>query len=955
MSISVPLPAPFMPCPGTPAIPFPTWLKMFENYMLVIGATGDSWPEERKRAVLLHALGTEGQRLFYTLPDTGTTYATAIAALKGHFVPKVNVIAERHKFRQRAQRPDETVNQFLASLRELAAVCEFGNMEEQMLCDQLIERVANTRIRDRLLLEPDLTLAKATTLALQIESGLRDANVLSDANATAATAPVRAIQKQPKSSRRWDKKKPAAPAPAKAQPPGNHRSCFRCGSTTHLANNSACPAAKVTCNKCGKVGHFSRVCRSAQKESKKTNSTTASVHCEPSVPDTKQANASEVMVQEIGCAKNFVHKVQIMPNAVPVQQKLRRLPFSVRQAVSEELKDLQDKGIIERIDASPWVSPIVVTQRRDGGRPRMCVDLREPNKAIVADCHPLPHMDELFSNLRGATVFSTIDLASAYHQMPLHPESRDITAFITHEGLFRFCRVPFGLASAPSAFQKMMSIVLAGLPGVQVYLDDIICYGDTQKDHDDNLRRVLHALTNAGLKLNMKKCKFNQSSLNYLGHTISKAGLHPDQDRLTAVINAPAPRDTTSLRSFLGLASWYSKFIPDFATIAEPLRAVLRDSTDLNFQWSVQAETSFTTLKGLIVNSPALALYDPELPTYVTTDASDYGLGAVMTQLHTEQSERVVAFASRTLSPAERKYSTVEREALACVWAVERWRTYLWGRHFVLRTDHQALTTLLTSKGSGRAGLRIARWSARLLCFTYDVTYRPGHLNVTADCLSRLPLTVPNEAADEPDMIAYVFKESLCAISLPEFTSACDDCPELKQLRRQIEKGWPKSTKCLPETIAPYFQVRDELSVHDSLILRGTDRLVVPTTLRARVVDLAHEGHQGIVRTKQRLRELYWWPQLDKLVHSVIASCVNCQYSDKVAVTSPAPLTPVNLPSRPWEKVAIDITGPFENATWDCRYAIVLTDYYSKWPEFLKEESLPSDQAQVSRKRPIQP
>ncbi|CAL9701834.1 unnamed protein product [Knipowitschia caucasica] len=265
MSISVPLPAPFMPCPGEPAIPFTTWLKMFENYMLVIAATGDSWPEERKRAVLLHALGTEGQRLFYTLPDTGTTYDTAITALKGYFVPKVNVIAERHRFRQRAQRPDETVNQFLASLRELAAACDFGNMEEQMLRDQLIERVANTRIRDRLLLEPDLNLAKAVRLALQIESGLRDATVLSDANAMAAAAPVRALHTQPKSSRRWEKKKPS-PAPAKKQMPGNQRSCFRCGSTAHLANSPGCPAVKSTCNNCGKVGHFSRVCRSNQKE-----------------------------------------------------------------------------------------------------------------------------------------------------------------------------------------------------------------------------------------------------------------------------------------------------------------------------------------------------------------------------------------------------------------------------------------------------------------------------------------------------------------------------------------------------------------------------------------------------------------------------------------------------------------------------------------------------------------
>uniref|UniRef100_A0A096LYT1 Gypsy retrotransposon integrase-like protein 1 n=1 Tax=Poecilia formosa TaxID=48698 RepID=A0A096LYT1_POEFO len=409
--------------------------------------------------------------------------------------------------------------------------------------------------------------------------------------------------------------------------------------------------------------------------------------------------------------------------------------------------------------------------------------------------------------------------------------------------------------------------------------------------HDENLQRVLPTLTDAGLKLNMHKCKFNQPSLN--GHTISKDGLQPDQDKVTAVIHAPAPHDTSSLRSFLGLASWYSKFIPDFATVIEPLRAVLRDSTDLSFEWTTEAHSSFTSFKDLIVNSPALALYDPELPTYVKIKMRELSL------LHQE-----------LFFSAERKYSTVEREALACVWAVERWRTYLWGRRFVLRTDHQALTTLLTSKGSGRAGLRIARWSARLLCFTYDVTYRPGNQNVTADCLSRLPLTAENEATEEPDMIAAVFKESLCAISLPEFTSASEICPELSLLRNQIEKGWPKCKKGLPENLAPYFQIQHELSVHGSLILRLTDRLVVPASLRARIVDLAHEGHQGI-----RLRELFWWPQLDKFVHSVIASCVNCQFSDKVVITAP----------------------------WDCRYAIVFTDYYSKWPEVAFSSTVTTD------------
>ncbi len=269
----------------------------------------------------------------------------------------------------------------------------------------------------------------------------------------------------------------------------------------------------------------------------------------------------------------------------------------------------------------------------------------------------------------------------------------------------------------------------------------------------------------------------------------------------------------------------------------------------------------------------------------MTTDASDYGLGAVLTQLHPDNTERTVAFASRTLSPAERKYSTVEREALACVWAVEKWRTYLWGRNFRLRTDHHALTSLLTSKGTGRAGLRIARWSARLLCFTYDVTYHPGKHNVTADCL---PCSTTGDASEEPDIVAAVFQEALHAVSLPEFTAACDTCPELTDLRCQIQTGWPKSKKTVTSELVPYFNVKDELAVDSSLIMRGTDHLVVPVSLRSRVVELAHERHQGLVRTKQRLRELYWWPKMDNYVQDMITSCVSCQYTDKTVKTAPA-------------------------------------------------------------------
>lgn len=359
-----------------------------------------------------------------------------------------------------------------------------------------------------------------------------------------------------------------------------------------------------------------------------------------------------------------------------MRQKLRRLPLSIWEEVSAELTRLLQAGIIEKIDASEWVSPLVVGRKRRGAL-RLCVDLREPNKSVVMDCYPLPHMEDMFAELSGATHYSQIDLSSAYHQLPLHPESRKLTAFITHDGLFQFTQVPFGLASAPSAFQKMMEAVLKDLPGVQNYLDDIIVYGASREEHDHRLQAVLNRLSEAGLQINFGKSAFAQTQITFLGHVISSQGLRPSTDHLTAIAEAPAPKDMPALRSFLGLTSWFSKFIPNYATLVEPLRQLLKTSPQAKLHWDNGVDECFATLKQMLLDSPALAMYNPKLPTVITTDASDYGLGAVLTQIHPDNTESIEAFASRTLTPAERKYSTTEKEALACVWAVERWRTYV--------------------------------------------------------------------------------------------------------------------------------------------------------------------------------------------------------------------------------------------------------------------------------------
>ncbi|CAM4643089.1 unnamed protein product [Lepidochelys kempii] len=363
----------------------------------------------------------------------------------------------------------------------------------------------------------------------------------------------------------------------------------------------------------------------------------------------------------------------------------------------------------------------------------------------------------------------------------------------------------------------MMSLILKNQHGVQCYLDDIIMFGNTSEEHDNNLQSVLNCISKTGLKLNRSNCKFRQTELSFLGHTISQAGLKPDSAHIVAISNASPPTDLQTLRSCLVPTAWYAKFIPNYASVIEPLQELLWGSSTL--VWTMDAQASFEMVKDLIVHNPVLALFSPTLPTIVTTDASDYELRAVLTQLHEDNTERTVAFASRTLSNAERKYSTVGKEALACVWATEKCRTYLWGHTFKLHTDHSPLTTLLTTKGLGRAGYRIARWSARLLSFNYELEYKPGNQNVIADCLSRLPLPSPDGPLEDEDVVVALITSTLTAVTREQFQAACLACPIQQKLWEFLTKRWPSNPKNLDPVLLPYFRVRDELSLLDGWVL----------------------------------------------------------------------------------------------------------------------------------------
>ena len=632
----------------------------------------------------------------------------------------------------------------------------------------------------------------------------------------------------------------------------------------------------------------------------------------------------------IGKLDNYQLQLHIDDSVPPVAQAPRRIPFHIRKAVQAKLDELETLGIIEPVKGpTPWVSPLVAVPKPNGDI-RVCIDMRQANSAIVRERHPIPTIEETLQELQGATIFSKLDLRSGYHQIELHPTSRPITTFATQKGLYQYTRLMFGVSSAPEIYQHIIQQILQGCPGVRNISDDIIVFGKTKHEHDQNLDEVLRRLQDAGLTLNQDKCIFGVSDLTFFGHEVSASGISPHTKKVEAIREAPVPTNAAEVRSFLGLATYCSRFIPNFATVTEPLRLLTRKGTP--WRWNSIHQKAFDTLKNLLTDTQVMAHYDPSAPTHLRVDASPVGLGAVLTQTQ-DGVTRPIAYASRTLSNVERRYSQTEKEALAVVWGCEKFHIYLYGTEFTIYTDHKPLEIIYNPKRKPPA--RIERWALRLQPYRFKIQYIPGPEN-PADVLSRLPLPhqphVEQSIAEE--YINYIVTNAVPkAMTLDQIEKASLADPLLQRVQTCILSGtWPKQ----PDLRA-YSQVRDELSVQNGIILRGT-RIVMPCELQKSTLDLAHQGHQGIIKTKQLLRQKVWWPGLDKDVDTMIGQCLPCQAQG--ARTNPEPLHMSPMPAEPWHTLHIDLCGPFPTG----ESLLVLVDACSRWPavEILRTTTAPT-------------
>ena len=450
---------------------------------------------------------------------------------------------------------------------------------------------------------------------------------------------------------------------------------------------------------------------------------------------------SDVFQPELGMMKDFKAKIFVDPT-IPLRFcKARSVPYAMRSLVEAELDKLVNQGILTPVKHADWAAPIVPIMKADRKSVRICGDFKQTvNKASPIDKYPIPKIEDLFAKLAGGQKFTKLGMSQAYQQICLDEESQKFVVINTSKGLFRYNRLPFGISSAPGIFQRVIENLLQGIPNVVVYLDDILITGSSGEQHLTNLSEVLKRLQQAGLRLKKEKCEFLATSVIYLDHKIDAKGLHPTNDKVDAISRAPTPKNCTELKAYLGLLNYYNKFMPNLATELAPLYQLLHKGT--LWQWGDQEDRAFKVSKQLLLSSQLLVHFDPTKEIIVACDASGYGIGAVLAHRESNGEEQPIGFVSRTLTAAEKNYSQIEKEALACIFGITKFPTYLYGHKFMLVTDHKPSLSLFKEHKAipQQASGRIQRWALTLAAYEYTIAFCPTAAHSNADALSRLPM-----------------------------------------------------------------------------------------------------------------------------------------------------------------------------------------------------------------------
>ncbi|GJS32824.1 reverse transcriptase domain-containing protein [Tanacetum coccineum] len=601
-------------------------------------------------------------------------------------------------------------------------------------------------------------------------------------------------------------------------------------------------------------------------------------------------------------------QIDLVPGAAPVARAPYRLAPSEMKELSEQLKELSDKGFI-RPSSSPWGAPVLFVKKKDGSF-RMCIDYRELNKLTVKNRYPLPRIDDLFDQLQGSSIYSKIDLRSGYHQLRVREEDISKTAFRTRYGHYEFQVMPFGLTNAPAVFMDLMNRVCKPYLDkfVIVFIDDILIYSKNKQEHEEHLKIILELLKKEELYAKFSKCEFWIPKVQFLGHVIDSKGIHVDPAKIESVKDWTSPKTPTEIRQFLGLAGYYRRFIEGFSKIAKPMTKLTQKK--VKFEWGDKQEAAFQLLKQKLCSAPILALPEGSEDFITYCDASKKGLGAVLMQR-----EKVISYASRQLKIHEKNYTTHDLELGAVVFALKIWRHYLYGTKCTVFTDHKSLQHILDQK---ELNMRQRRWLELLSDYDCDIRYHPGKANVVADALSRKEREPPLRVR------ALVMTISL---DLPkQILNAQTEARKPENIKSEDVGGMLIENAKFPEAIRTE---KLEPRTDGTLCLNGRSWLPCYGDLRTVIMHESHKSkysiHPGSEKMYQDVKKLYWWPNMKADIATYVSKCLTCAKVKAEHQRQSGLLVQPEIPQWKWDNITMDFVTklPKSSQGYDTIWVIV--------------------------------
>lgn len=633
------------------------------------------------------------------------------------------------------------------------------------------------------------------------------------------------------------------------------------------------------------------------------------------IPDAETKNRVKKLIIDYRpkkCKTTGIKLKITLKDEKPIFQRPRRLALPEKKIVEKQVEEWIRDGIIEPC-SSEYASPVVVVKKKDGS-PRVCIDYRPLNRIIERDRHPLPLIEDQVDKLKGALLFSKLDLKNGFFHVEVDEESRKYTAFITHEGQYQFLKAPFGLSNSPPVFQRFISQVFRPLVNdgiMTLYLDDIIIFAANFRQAADRLEAVLITARDYGLELNAKKCEFMKERIEFLGQIIENGTVSPSPEKVKAVTQFPEPTTIKEVQSFLGLTGYFRKFVSGYSMTAKPLSDLLRK--DIMFQFGEVEKEAFNKLKQILSSEPVLQIFDQTLETELHTDASQDGLGAILLQRSRIDGKlHPVQYMSRKSRQAERNYKSYELEVLAVIEALEKFRIYLLGLKFKIVTDCAAFTQTMRKK---EVSPKIWRWAEKLEDFDYTLEHRSGTKMRHVDALSR-------------NAVMTIIEDGILA----RVKAAQADDSELRMIIETL-KLKPDNKYTLMGGVLYKF-------------VEGRDVLVVPNRMQNEVIQAVHHrGHLSVKRTEDAIRKEYFMPDLKKKVEKLIANCIPCILANRKQGKQEGELHPLPKGDVPLHTYHIDHVGPLESTSKKYNHILVVIDSFTKFTWLYPTKSTTSQEA----------